>query len=198
MTPPVPVPLHERPTWHGLVVPIITLRHRNGTPIFGEVDSAQVEACLQNRLCQLCGRPLTGTAVLMAKPQDFMVAYVGEPAQHPWCAAYSRQACPMLSGRLEKYRRTQRSSRHCGDPLCVCLRWTQTSPDAIFRAGRDADPWFSVHFSMDDYQLRMSARHGPKGISLRQIARPKVRLVTPGRPSTEDLSIIVALGLSWN
>lgn len=44
MTPPVPVPLHERPTWHGLVVPIITLRHRNGTPIFGEVDSAQVEA----------------------------------------------------------------------------------------------------------------------------------------------------------
>ncbi|WP_189243033.1 hypothetical protein [Planobispora rosea] len=196
--PSIPIQLADRPTWRGLVVPAITLRHRNGTPVLGEVDSDTVADCLIGQRCQLCDQGLEEVAVLMARPQDFVRGYVDEPAQHPWCATYTIRACPMLSGRLQRHRTSPRSARPCGDPRCQCASWNTTTPDAVIRAGQDADPWFSVRFSATDYTLRPSARGAPKGVSLRHLTRSKIRLVTPGRPSADDLAIIARLGLPWS
>ncbi|GAA3144299.1 hypothetical protein GCM10010466_39270 [Planomonospora alba] len=200
MTPPIPALLARQQTWRGVAVPYVTLRHRDGTPILGEVDRERVAACLTWMRCQLCGQALEDVAVLMARPMDFGQGYVNEPAQHPWCAAYAVQACPMLSGRLERHRVSPRSSRQCGDPLCACVEWAEQEPslDAHIRAGQPASPWFSVWFPVAAYTLRRSARGRVKGVALPDRAVTKIRLVSKGHPGPVDLTRSMLFDLPWS
>ncbi|GGK90888.1 hypothetical protein Ppa06_57370 [Planomonospora parontospora subsp. parontospora] len=199
--PPVPALLANLPTWRGIVVPYVTLRHDDGTPLLGEVNRPRLAECLHDARCQLCHAPLktADAAVLMARPMDFGQGYVNEPAQHPWCAAYAVKACPMLSGRLDRNRVRLRSSHCCGDPGCVCAEWAKQEPsiDAQIRAGQPASPWFSVRFPVTAYTLRRSARGPAKGVALPDRSITKIRLVSAGRPDRVDLTRILLFDLPW-
>ncbi|MER6509642.1 hypothetical protein ABT158_22665 [Nonomuraea sp. NPDC001636] len=195
-----PPQLADEPLWRGVIVPKITLRHLDGTPILGEVDHSIVGDFLAGQQCQLCGKEISsprGTAVVMARPADFDRGLVNEPAQHRWCADYSVQVCPMLSGRLDQYRTVARSDRdRCGDPRCHCATWDPL-PMAL-RAGQPADPWYAVRFPMADYRMDTIALPGGSvmtGVSLTYPRSPHIRLVTPGRPDPDNLKIIARLGL---
>jgi hypothetical protein len=196
---PRPQQLADQPLWRGLIVPKITLRHRNGTPILGEVDHDVIGDFLLREQCQLCGKRISsprGTAVVMARPADFERGLVNEPAQHPWCADYSAQTCPMLSGRLDQYRMDTRSERErCGDQLCPCVHWTPL-PTAL-RAGQPASPWYAVRFPMADYRIDAISIGDAVlvGVSLTYPRHPRIDLVTPGRPSPDDSTIIAGLDL---
>lgn len=196
MNVPIPVQLAHLPTHAGMVVPFITSRHLDGTPAFGQVDRDLVATCLASRRCQLCAAELEDVAVILARPQDFAQGYVDEPAQHSWCAAYAIKTCPMLSGRLPKHRDRTLSKRGCGDPGCWCTE-TVTGPDNFIRANRPATPWYSVRIPMSDYRVIDSARKGPRGLSLKNLRNPKIRLVSRGRPETADLGRILMFGLPW-
>ncbi|MEW1843011.1 hypothetical protein AB0392_34155 [Nonomuraea angiospora] len=181
-----------------MVIPYITLRHADGTPEFGRVNTPKLAECIIERRCQLCARKLTDAAVLMARPQDFGYGYVPEPAQHPECAAYATKACPMLSGRLPRHRdRTRPQRRQCSrSDACWCGEPpAPPNADAVIRSGRAASPWYSVRFSMDEYEVNMSARKGPRGISLHALTHRKVRLVTWGHPEKTDLARVLLFGL---
>ena len=49
--PSIPVHLAQFPTIGGLVVPFVTLQHRNGKAALGLVDASRVESCLCEQRC---------------------------------------------------------------------------------------------------------------------------------------------------
>ncbi|WP_188194862.1 hypothetical protein [Nonomuraea sp. SYSU D8015] len=194
----IPIQLAYAETYNGMVIPFITLRHADGTPEFGQIDHNRVAECITGRLCQLCAQPLTDAAVLMARPMDFGYGYVPEPAQHPECAAYAIKACPMLSGRLPRLRdRTRPQRRRCTlSAACWCGEPpAPPSVEAIVRSGRPATPWYSVRFPMAEYEVTMTARKGPRGISLHALTHRKIRLVSWGDPDKADLGRVIVYGL---
>jgi hypothetical protein len=76
----------------------------------------------------------------------------------------------------------------CGEPPAP------PSTDAVIRSGRAASPWYSVRFPMSEYEVKMSARKGPRGISLALI-NLKIRLVSWGDPDKADLGRVLVYGL---
>ncbi|MEV0236812.1 hypothetical protein [Nonomuraea sp. NPDC050786] len=191
----IPIQLATAETHNGMVIPYIALRHLDGTPEFGQIDHDRVAECLIEQRCQLCAQPLADAAVLMVRPMDFGAGHCPEPAQHPECAAYAIRACPMLSGRLRRHRdRTRPQRRQCTAAGCWCGDPVTPDLDAIVRSGQPATPWYSVWFPMAEYKLKMSARKGPRGISL-AIINVKIRLVSWGDPDRDDLGRVLVYGL---
>jgi hypothetical protein len=147
--PDIPGLLAGLPTHGGLVVPSITPRLSDGRPLFGVQDRATVQWYLTERRCQICKLPFDADPanprgprlpagqvriVLLLRHSDLPHRHTAEPGLHPWCAAYSRKACPMLAGKMARYRPTVRDLRgeaHHGE-------------NADERAGAPAEAWHAV------------------------------------------------------
>ncbi|MEU4427688.1 hypothetical protein AB0F81_44290 [Actinoplanes sp. NPDC024001] len=132
--PDIPAHLRHRPTSGGLVVPVPTPRGADGTRQFGLLARHWQQHLLRHRLCQICGRRLTGRLILFARPADLQLRCTSEPAVCPPCAAYSMRACPMLSGRLEHYRRRARTG----------VAGVPAGTGGALRAGAPAEAWYAV------------------------------------------------------
>ena len=132
--PRIPLSLQHLPTVGGLAVPWITPRTGDGRYLLGSVDRRLAERALLNRWCGVCGRPLESRAVLMMRLSDLSRQCTNEPALHPWCAVYTGKSCPMVGGRLDRYRSSQ-------PQLDSNMR---RAADAAARQGAVAEPWFAV------------------------------------------------------
>ncbi|WP_328469101.1 hypothetical protein OHA21_00885 [Actinoplanes sp. NBC_00393] len=132
--PDIPVHLRRRPTSAGLVVPVATPRTADGQPLFGLLENFRQRHLLTRRLCQICGQPLGERLIVFARPADLLLHCTSEPALCPPCAAYSIRACPMLSGRLEHYRRQTRSG----------VAGIAADTGSELRADAPADAWCAV------------------------------------------------------
>lgn len=143
--PPVPVRLAHMPLLGGLVIPVISARHRGGQAAFGVNHPVNLPMCLLQRRCGVCGEPLGRKAVFLMRPADLWRNSTVEPGMHPECANYVTRACPMVSGHMTRYRR-HRSPRayRCGDPACGCILWKPPGGYDSPRQGRDADPWYTL------------------------------------------------------
>ena len=108
LTPPIPAPMAHLPVVAGLAVPWVTPVLPDGRHLFGAVDAARQEHCLQQHRCGVCGLALADRIVFLMRERDLPRHYSAEPGLHPWCAAYTIQACPMITGRLPHYRSTPR------------------------------------------------------------------------------------------
>ena len=161
--PPIPLSLQHLPTAGGLVVPWITPRTADGRYLFGTVDRDRMERALRYRWCGICGQQLEDRAVLMMRLSDLPRQCTSEPALHPWCAAYTSKACPMIAGRLDHYR----SSLPELDTNML------PAPDAAARQGAPAEPWFAVW--LDDY--RVITDHGNLAASYAGIKPLRIRPV---------------------
>jgi len=143
--PPIPVHLTQFPTAGGLVIPFITLQHRNGRAALGLVDAKRMELCLRERRCSVCGSVIVGRMVFLMRQIDLHRKCSNEPALCPPCAAYTQKACPMIAGHMAHYQRSLSSfpTRICGDPSCECALWAP--PDASSpRLGTQADQWYAL------------------------------------------------------
>ena len=142
--PPVPVHLSQCPAEGGLVVPYISLRHANGRAAFGLIDSGRIATCLRERRCGVCGQEMTDRMVFLMRRRDLDRECSSEPGMCPPCAGYAIRACPMISGQMDHYRRSQPQflGRMCDDPLCLCWMWYSRPEPA--RYGAPAEPWFSL------------------------------------------------------
>ena len=156
--PPIPVHLAGFPTAGGLVVPYTTLRHRGGKVALGLVDGDLADRCLRNRLCGVCGQPLPGRTVFLMRASDLVRKYSVEPGMCPPCAAYTRRACPMVSGFMGQYRKgvNPLATRRCGDELCPCRGWSAPGGKSA-RFGAPADRWYALWVT----QYRLG--HDPDG-----------------------------------
>jgi hypothetical protein len=132
--PRIPLALRNLPTVGGVVVPWISLRTPDGRYLLGVIDQSRADLALLRRLCGVCGRPLETRLVLMMRLSDLPRQRTNEPALHPWCAAYTRTACPMIAGRQSHYRK---SPPRVDDSMAHV-------PDASARQGARAEPWFAV------------------------------------------------------
>ena len=132
--PPVPAHLAWRPTIGGLVVPIITPRTLDGRYLFGKLGDLTQQRCLRGYRCGVCGKPLHDKAVLFARPADLFWQCTSEPAVCPPCAAYSARACPMLAGRMARYRASEHPAL-AGIPIPA---------GEELRLGAAADAWYAV------------------------------------------------------
>lgn len=153
----VPARLQSAPTAQGMVVPHVTLAHRDRRrPVWGQLDQARLLDVLSHNLCQVCGQPLTDPVMLFLRPADYLFGIAVEPGLHPECGRYSTQACPMLAGRTDRYNPVRRDTyRACDDPHCHCTRWRFSMPDPreAQREGRPAEAWYQATISLDDYHI---------------------------------------------
>jgi hypothetical protein len=131
--PPVPAHLAGRPTVGGLVVPVVTPRTLDGRYLFGKLGDLTQHRCLRGYRCGVCGTPLPERAVFFARRSDLRWQCTSEPAVCPPCAAYAAHACPMLAGRMARYRASQHPAL-AGIPV----------PDDNQRLGAPAEPWYAV------------------------------------------------------
>ena len=75
---------------------------RSGWPEFGQVNSLRQRACMLERLCQVCGRPIGESPIhWLMGPQHLYVADGRHVTMSPptcrGCAELSRELCPHLS-----------------------------------------------------------------------------------------------------
>lgn len=113
---PVPQRLAAAPVAAGMVVPYITMTHRDpAKPVWGAVNPARLQQIWQHSLCQVCGQRLDSPwVVVYIRPWDYLRGIGPEPALHPECGLYSKRTCPMLvfrrfansEGRAHRNRRT--------------------------------------------------------------------------------------------
>ena len=103
--------------------------------MFGGVGGDRVRLALEHRLCGVCGRSLDeGRLVLLMRLSDVSHERSYEPGLHPVCAKYTIDACPMVAGRVERYRS---APMRLDDTMIDDL-------DVAERRGALAAPWFAV------------------------------------------------------
>jgi hypothetical protein len=143
--PPIPLHLVSFPTTGGLVIPFITLQHRNGKAALGLVDANRIELCLRERRCSVCGSIVADRMVFLMRRIDLARKCSTEPPLCPPCAAYTQQACPMITGHMAHYQASVSpfAARTCGDPQCQCALWAPPD-DKATRLGAPADQWFAL------------------------------------------------------
>ena len=162
--PPIPAWLADLPTVGGLVVPWVTPRTADGRYLLGTVSERRFHDAFHGRLCGVCGRGLGDRMVLLLRLSDLPQRCSYEPALHPQCAAYTIAACPMVNGRLRRYR----STPHRLDATLV------QSPDVEARRGAPAEPWFAVWLP----GYRVVVDHGNLAASYDGMTPLRVRPIT--------------------
>ncbi|WP_109529293.1 MULTISPECIES: cell envelope biogenesis protein OmpA [Nocardia] len=203
---PVPDRLAARPTSRGLVVPYVTLTHRDpARPVWGMLHHHRQRHTLWAKLCQICGQPLHERVVLYLRSVDYQRGLSVEPGLHPECAHYSRRACPMLTGQQQHYHPNPavRLAR-CADPDCGCRYWQPRHPDPREKA-REAQPaeaWYEAWLARSDYRVidDPGTEHlAPEtGIDLRGVRFLRLRKIRDAaQPATdqppEPLAMLIAI-----
>jgi len=176
--PPIPVHLAKFPTIGGLIVPFITLQHRNGKAALGLVDATRVEYCLREQRCGVCGRVIENRMVFLMREIDLVRKCSNEPGMCPPCAAYTERACPMVGGYMVHYRQNMAPFvlRKCNDDQCLCRLWAPPEESSA-RPGAVAERWYALwtlHYDLvRDPQGRLAAGFaGRRVLKLREIGRP--------------------------
>lgn len=198
--PPIPQMCAHRPRRGGLVVPYVAFEHNNAVT-FGALDPRKRTRAFNNRLCQICERPLHQRFYVLVRPQDVSMGSAPEPGLHPPCLRYSEQACPMLAGSASTYRQGGVIARHpagrpCDDPDCPCPV-TASSEEDERRSGSEADDWDAWMLPLEEYQLRRTEQGEPVGIVLpsKPLRIRRVRVSPARKRALEFLAALQDLGL---
>ncbi|MEV1002648.1 hypothetical protein [Nonomuraea sp. NPDC050202] len=207
----VPIRLNTAPTQGGMVIPYITVRHRDGRAHFSTNDPRRHHRCLLQARCSVCGQPLADRLnrqplpsliadhafVLLLRPSDLLQGYSSEPGLHAECAAYAERACPMLNGSRTHYRRAlDLASDRCTDAACECRGWANAA-DIQARAGARESPFYRIRSPLHTYRLHQEEGGRVRGIRIDARSAETARLVTPGHPDDLEVARILLLGLPW-
>lgn len=185
--PPVPAELADLPrTRAGLVVPGISVRHRDGTAVLGMVDHRRALDALVRGLCQICLRPLDTRIVALARPRDLVQGWICEPAMHRVCADYAILGCPMLAGVLTHYRASRPASvgQPCGDRRCHCIAWAPENPHGP-PPNAPAEPWYAVWLAPDAYRVGVHPTLGRPAVDISRV-RPSAIHPLPETGATPE------------
>jgi hypothetical protein len=172
--PPIPVHLADFPTVGGLVVPYITLRHRNGTAALGLVDYSRMVECFEEHRCGVCGEVVSERMVFFMRSVDLDRGLSSEPGLCPACAAYTMAACPMITGTMARYRQSAPAfiRRQCGDSECECSQWVASAETNRYGATRE--PWFALwttqyRLARDEHDRLVAGFKGLRVLHIREV-----------------------------
>ncbi|WP_280423708.1 hypothetical protein [Nocardia carnea] len=190
----VPSRLRSAPTAQGMIVPFVTVAHRDRSkPVWGQLDGSRLRAALVEQLCQICGEPLDDPVVVFVRPADYLRGIAVEPATHRECGTYSTQTCPMLAARTHRYNPVPRDRfTRCEDPACHCRYWARGEPEPSEtpREGQPAEAWYEVEIALADYRIidDPDTRRSPAGvgIDLRHPTFRTIRRIRDSAPGTAD------------
>lgn len=161
--PPIPLWLAHLPVVAGMAVPWVTARGLDGRYLFGTLHPLRQRQAINDRLCQVCGRRLDHRSILLMRLSDLPRQRTSEPALDPVCAAYTAAACPMVAGRMRRYRSTPPSLGHG-------LTEQVSQPS---RLGASAEPWFAVwlnHYTpVTDGELQFASYADNRPLRIRPI-----------------------------
>ncbi|WP_431897870.1 hypothetical protein [Nonomuraea sp. bgisy101] len=193
--PPIPVRLAHRSTVGGLVQPWVNITLADGTLDFRGIHGTRWRQAWTERRCQTCGQPHSPLMVFLGGTNQIADGgYFDEPPLHPECAAYVRQACPMVAGRMHHYRAGPSVTEGprgdaCGKPGCACGGYTASDQllhgdgsvtirraDQTSGTGAPAHAWYAV--TARGYQLAVT----PEGQLLGGIPVDVVRTQEVSRP----------------
>ncbi|MEV0334496.1 hypothetical protein [Nocardia sp. NPDC050717] len=139
----------------------------------------------------MCGEGLDDTLVLMIRPSDYLRGVAVEPGLHPECAWYSRRACVMLAGHVDRYNPVGNAPlNRCDDPLCRCRYWAPDENTTPGREGKPAEAWYEAWIRLHDYDVFTvpADESGPAatGIALRGLRFLRLRKVRDPAPNSGD------------
>lgn len=145
--PPIPVALVHRPTIGGLVAPWVNVQLADGGIDFRTTHYKKWVQAWTEGICQTCGRPLRRESVFFGGPNQ-LEHYFSEPPLHPECAAYAKQACPMVAGRMATYSDRPELANGprgatCPEPGCDCGGWVPHD-GGMAHPGAPAHEWWEV------------------------------------------------------
>jgi hypothetical protein len=158
LVPLIPASCADRPTVGGLVAPFVNIRLADGGVDFRTPHHATYERCWLENLCQTCGNPIDRLTVLFGGPRQFRSRTFDEPPLCPPCALYASQACPMVSGRMERYADRERLAEGrrghvCPDRSCNCGGFRDSDPNAYDASGEPAHEWYAVYTLVGAWRL---------------------------------------------
>jgi hypothetical protein len=159
LKPPIPATLASRPLKGGLAYPWVNVELADGGADYRSTHYARYEQAWTQCLCQSCGNPTGGRAVLVCGPRQILNHRFDEPPVCPPCAMYASRACPMVAGRTEIYPdRPKVAAGHrgskCTDPSCGCAGWIDTDPEhSADQGGQRALPWYACWIRPGDYTV---------------------------------------------
>lgn len=95
----MPARMARRPiSRKGFPVPyFVTVKNDEGDYDFRAIEAAPIIACVNRKLCWLCGEPLGQYQCFVIGPMCSINRVSSEPPSHRDCAEYAMQACPFLS-----------------------------------------------------------------------------------------------------
>lgn len=158
MTAPIPATCRHRPTVGELVAPYVNITLADGGVDFRSPHQGRYERCWREGLCQTCGHPIRGLAVLFGGPRQLRDRRFDEPPLCTPCAVYASQACPMVAGRMTHYadrdRLAETKRGHvCPDAGCECGGFRDSDPNAHDSSGEPAHDWFGVYVRAGAWDL---------------------------------------------
>jgi hypothetical protein len=117
--------------------------------------------------------------VFLMREMDLTRKSSVEPALCPPCAAYTRKACPMVSGYMEHYRQSVAPfvTRRCDDESCLCWAWIEP-PTSSVRQSASADKWFAL------WTLQYRLSHDTEGRLVADFSGLRVLAIREVRPRT--------------
>ena len=182
--PQVPARCSARPLAGGRVIPYVSVMLHDGRPVLGAVHRSKAVRCIVGRLCQVCGERLGRPLVVIVDQGGVLAQYSGEAALHPECAAYSRNACPVLAGHRETFRVPDRHiGNACSEPGCGCGGWTNTEPDRELR-GSPVGPWHAVW--LDDYAIAVNENREVHGLTWQGMSPRRIRPLHPCQNASHE------------
>lgn len=81
---------------NGYPIPFFVAEVNGSREDFRVADSAKVVACVNKKLCWVCGEPLGIYKAFVIGPMCVVNRVSGDPASHLECAVYSCKSCPFL------------------------------------------------------------------------------------------------------
>lgn len=76
----------------------------DGKPEFRAGDTKTLAKAIREKLCWVCGKPLSGLYAFVSGPMCCVNRTSAEPPSHVECARWSARNCPFLNGKLTKRR----------------------------------------------------------------------------------------------
>lgn len=87
-----------RPRFHGVVIPFSVFIKPDGVPDFKVTNHQHWQRCVNEKLCGVCGQPMTGTMFFIGGDRSLVSRTFFDPAMHEDCARYAFAVCPFLIG----------------------------------------------------------------------------------------------------
>jgi len=152
----IPPKLQGRPLYHGFPIPYSVVVV-DGVPDFRISDEKKRTACVRDKLCGLCGQPMTSNFCFMGGPSAAQYKIFFDPAMHRECASYAMKVCPYFAFKNHQFAELEgiHQKHEGGEFKIVDLEHREEKPDRLMILTTDS---FDAAIHAEDKNRTVYAR----------------------------------------